>query len=85
MFDCYHTQIMQGDLLARIRAHLPVIGHIQIAAVPSRAEPDEGEVNFPWLIEAIRGLGYEAPIGAEYKPRSGKTSDGLDWLARFPG
>lgn len=80
MFDCYHTQIMQGDLISRIKAHLPKIGHIQIAAVPSRAEPDEGEVNFAWLVPAIRELGYTAPIGAEYKPRTGRTSDGLAWM-----
>jgi 2-dehydrotetronate isomerase len=85
MFDCYHTQIMQGDLISRIKAQLPKIGHIQIAAVPSRAEPDEGEVNFAWLVPAIRELGYTAPIGAEYKPRTGRTADGLGWLARMPG
>lgn len=85
MFDCYHSQIMQGDLLRRVQKHLPLIGHIQIAAVPSRAEPDEGEVNFSWLVPAIRALGYSAPIGAEYKPRSGKTADGLGWLAKLPG
>ena len=85
MFDCYHSQIMQGDLISRIRQHLPLIGHIQIAAVPSRAEPDEGEVDFAWLVGAIRALGYTAPIGAEYKPRTGRTADGLAWLARLPG
>ncbi|OIP87960.1 MAG: isomerase [Rhodobacterales bacterium CG2_30_65_12] len=84
MFDCYHSQIMQGDLITRVRDHLALIGHIQIAAVPSRAEPDEGEVNYAWLVGAIRGLGYGAPIGAEYKPRSGRTSDGLAWLAALP-
>ena len=84
MFDCYHSQIMQGDLISRIRTHLPLIGHIQIAAVPSRAEPDEGEVDFAWLIGEIRKLGYSAPIGAEYKPRTGRTADGLAWLANMP-
>lgn len=85
MFDCYHSQIMQGDLITRIRDHLQLIGHIQIAAVPSRAEPDEGEVDYTWLVREIRDLGYSAPIGAEYKPRSGRTSDGLAWLAALPG
>lgn len=84
MFDCYHSQIMQGDLVTNIRKYLGLIGHIQIAAVPSRAEPDEGEVNFPWLVAAIRDLGYAAPIGAEYKPRTGRTADGLGWLAAHP-
>jgi len=42
MFDCYHIQIMQGDLGRRIKQHLPSIGHIQFAAVPDRGEPDLG-------------------------------------------
>ncbi|WP_226781338.1 hydroxypyruvate isomerase family protein [Oceaniglobus trochenteri] len=83
MFDCYHTQIMQGDLTRRIERHLPLVGHIQIAAVPDRGEPNEGEVNFPALLNSIRALGYTAPIGAEYRPRSGNTHDGLGWLTAY--
>lgn len=83
MFDCYHTQIMQGDLTKRIEAHLPLIGHIQIAAVPDRGEPDQGEVHFPNLIAAIRAMGYDGPIGAEYKPRGTDTAAGLGWLAAY--
>ncbi len=83
MFDCYHTQIMQGDLTRRIETHLPIIGHIQIAAVPDRGEPDAGEVDFRWLLHRLGEMGYDRPIGAEYKPRSGRTGDGLGWLAAF--
>ncbi|MBY8975462.1 TIM barrel protein [Rhodobacteraceae bacterium NNCM2] len=84
MFDCYHTQIMQGDLLRRIEAHLPVIGHLQFAAAPSRAEPDGGEVAFDRLIPAVEALGYDGYWGAEYKP-AGAVEDGLGWLAAFRG
>ncbi len=83
MFDCYHTQIMQGDLIRRIARHLPVIGHIQIAAVPDRGEPDAGEVHFPNLVAAIRAAGFTAPIGAEYKPRGADTAAGLGWLSAY--
>jgi len=83
MFDCYHSQIMQGDLTERLRRHLPLIGHIQIAAVPDRGEPDGGEVHYLNLIAAIREMGFAAPIGAEYKPRGKTTQDGLAWLAAF--
>ncbi|MEM0944928.1 MAG: TIM barrel protein [Pseudomonadota bacterium] len=83
MFDCYHTQIMQGDLTRRIEALLPVIGHIQIAGVPDRGEPDRGEVAFAALLPTIYGLGYTGYIGAEYKP-SGKVEDGLGWMAALP-
>jgi hydroxypyruvate isomerase len=75
-------QIMQGDLATHLRDLLPVIGHIQIAAVPDRGEPDQGEVDYRWLMGHIDKLGYTGPIGAEYKPRNGTTA-GLGWLAQF--
>lgn len=81
-FDCYHVQIMQGDLIRRIERHLPLIGHIQIAAVPSRAEPDEGEVNYPGVCAALDGMGYAGWVAAEYQPR-GRTEDGLAWLCGY--
>src|ERR1039458_886640 len=77
-FDFYHVQIVGGDLLHRLEKYLPVIGHLQCAAVPSRHEPDEGEVNYPALFEAVDRLGYQGWIGAEYRPR-GRTEDGLSW------
>ena len=77
-FDFYHVQIVGGDLLHRLEKYLPVIGHLQCAAVPSRHEPDEGEVNYPALFEAVDHLGYKGWIGAEYRPR-GRTEDGLSW------
>jgi len=79
MFDCYHVQIMQGDLIRRLTAHLLLIGHVQIAAVPSRAEPDEGELNAPEILRALDGIGYSGCVGAEYRPRD-RTEDGLGWL-----
>ncbi|MFU8881699.1 MAG: hydroxypyruvate isomerase family protein [Rhodobacterales bacterium] len=82
MFDCYHMQIMQGDLATHLQKLLPIIGHIQIAAVPDRGEPDQGEVGYPWLMRHLASLGYSDPIGAEYKPRAG-TLNGLVWLDRF--
>lgn len=82
LFDCYHTQLMQGSLYRWIEHLLPLIGHIQIAAVPTRAEPDEGEIAFDRLIPMIESLGYDGHIGAEYKPR-GDVEDGLGWLAAF--
>lgn len=82
MADCYHMQIGGGDLLTRIERHLPLIAHIQFASVPARAEPDEGEVFYEWLLPAIARLGYEGAFGAGYIPR-GTTEEGLDWLKRF--
>jgi 2-dehydrotetronate isomerase len=78
-FDCYHVQIMQGDLIRRIERHLPLIGHVQIAAVPSRNEPDSGEVNYPAIFAALDGVGYTGWVAAEYCPR-GRTEEGLGWM-----
>lgn len=79
MFDCYHLQIMQGDLTRRLTAHLSSIGHIQIAAVPDRGEPDGGELHYPNLLGTLDELGWTGYIGAEYKPRV-DTESGLSWM-----
>lgn len=76
MFDCYHMQIMRGDLLNTVRHYLPIIGHIQFAGVPNRDEPDRGEVNYPWLLPAIEQLGYDGFFGAEYRP----VSEDFAWM-----
>jgi 2-dehydrotetronate isomerase len=82
MFDAYHVQIMEGDLTKRLERHFDIIGHVQIAAVPSRAEPDEGEVSLAHLLGVLDRLGYKGLVGCEYKPR-GKTEDGLGWMKAF--
>jgi hydroxypyruvate isomerase len=81
-FDLYHAQIMGGDLATRLRQHLPIIGHMQIAGVPDRNEPDGGEVNYPYLFELIDGLGYQGWIGCEYRPRT-STLAGLGWARPY--
>jgi 2-dehydrotetronate isomerase len=81
-FDFYHVQIVGGDLIHRLEKFLPVIGHLQCAAVPSRHEPDEGEVNYPAVFEAVDKFGYRGWIGAEYRPR-GRTEDGLGWARQY--
>jgi 2-dehydrotetronate isomerase len=81
-FDFYHVQIVGGDLIHRLEKFLPLIGHLQCGAVPSRHEPDEGEVNYPAVFEAVDRLGYKGWIGAEYRPR-GRTEDGLGWLRKY--
>jgi hydroxypyruvate isomerase len=81
-FDFYHAQIVGGDLITRFEKHLRLVGHVQIAAVPSRHEPDEGEVNYPAIFAALNRLGYGGWIGCEYRPR-GKTEDGLGWAREY--
>lgn len=79
MFDCYHIQIMEGDLTRRLQKCLPVIGHIQFASVPERREPTLGEINYRHIFRQIAQMGYAAPLGAEYKP-DGPTEPTLGWL-----
>lgn len=81
-FDFYHMQIVGGDLTHRLKQYLPLIGHLQCGAVPSRHEPDEGEVNYPAVFDAVDALGYKGWIGAEYRPR-GRTEDGLGWARKY--
>ncbi len=82
MFDVYHVGVSEGDIITRLGRHMPRTGHIQIAAVPSRAEPDEGEIAYPAVFRAIERLGYAGWIGCEYKPRAG-TDVGLGWMKQF--
>ncbi|OZI67293.1 2-oxo-tetronate isomerase [Bordetella genomosp. 11] len=79
--DLYHCQIVEGDLEMRIRQYVPTgrVGHIQIAGVPARHEPDAGEVNFPHLFRVLDEVGYDGWIGCEYRPAAG-TREGLGWL-----
>ncbi len=83
-FDFYHAQIVGGDLFRRFEKHLPLVGHVQIAAVPSRHEPDEGEVNYPAIYAMLDAVGYQGWVAAEYFPR-GRTEDGLSWLRKAEG
>jgi hydroxypyruvate isomerase len=80
--DLYHCQIVEGDLAAKIRRYLPGVGHVQIAGVPQRHEPDLGEVNYPFLFALLDELGYDGWIGCEYRPRAG-TSAGLGWAKPY--
>lgn len=77
--DFYHTQIVEGDLETRMRKYAPYWGHMQVASVPKRNEPDSGEVNYPYLFRVIDEIGYQGWVGCEYRP-AGKTTDGLAWL-----
>ena len=81
-FDFYHVQIVGGDIVRRLEKFLPVIGHLQCAAVPTRHEPDEGEVNYPYVFGEVDRLGYAGWIGAEYRPRFG-TEQGLGWAKPY--
>ncbi|MYB22403.1 MAG: TIM barrel protein [Chloroflexi bacterium] len=82
-YDCYHMQIMEGNLTETIRTHLDVIGHVQISGVPGRHEPDpEQEINYPYVLSLIDELGYDGWVGCEYRPRE-STLAGFEWARPY--
>lgn len=87
--DLYHCQIVEGDVATKLRQYLPsgAVGHVQVAGVPERQEPDTGELNYPYLFGLLDALGYSGWVGCEYRPRqggqTGGTSSGLGWLAPY--
>jgi len=87
--DLYHCQVVEGDLAMKLRHYLPTgnVGHLQIAGVPDRNEPDLGELNYPYLFSVLDELGYAGWVGCEYRPRAGMrpggTSAGLGWLRPY--
>jgi hydroxypyruvate isomerase len=83
--DIYHCQIVEGDITTHLRQFMPTgrVGHLQIAGVPDRNEPDGGELSYRHVLEELAALGYGEWIGLEYRPRNpgpGGTSAGLSWL-----
>lgn len=81
-FDAYHVQITEGNAVHRFRQLEPLIGHVQVAGVPDRHEPDEGELDYPAFFRALDTSGYTGWVGAEYHPR-GKTEKGLGWAKPY--
>ena len=81
-FDIYHRQIIHGDVLTGLRTLLPIIGHVQIAAVPQRHEPGTGELDDFRILRELDALGYAGFVGCEYRP-AGNTVAGLGWFNRL--
>lgn len=88
--DLYHCQVSEGDLATFNRRWLPTgpVEHLQIAGLPTRIEPDIGEIRYEFLFDLIdevaAGAGWSGWIGCGYRPvrgtAPGATSDGLGWL-----
>jgi hydroxypyruvate isomerase len=68
LFDCYHMQIMEGDLVNHIKRNIDVIGHFHSAGVPGRHEVFIGETNYPFVLSQIEQLGYQGVFGLEFAP-----------------
>lgn len=78
-YDIYHQQRMRGELVATFLKYRHRIAHIQVADNPDRHDPGTGEINFPYVFNALAEAGYIGWIGCEYKPKTA-TEAGLAWL-----
>jgi hydroxypyruvate isomerase len=75
LFDIYHVQIMEGDVISRIKEFHPYIGHYHTAGVPGRGELDDTqEINYPPIMKAIADTGYQGYVGQEFIPVQDKVA-----------
>jgi hydroxypyruvate isomerase len=71
LYDIYHMQIMEGDVIATIKEYHPYINHYHTGGVPGRAEIDETqELNYPAIVKAILATGYKGFIAQEFIPKN---------------
>jgi hydroxypyruvate isomerase len=68
LFDIYHMQIMSGNILSFIRKNMEYIGHLHIAGVPGRHEPEPCELNYRFILDEVEKAGYTCTAGLEYWP-----------------
>ena len=83
--DLYHCQIVEGDVATRIRRYVATghVGHVQIAGVPERHEPDTGELDYRYLFAVLDESGYDGWVGCEYRPRAGADAGRHDARPRL--
>src|SRR5215211_7442578 len=80
--DLYHMQRMEGNLVANLREHVGLIGHVQIADSPGRGEPGTGEIQYLFVLGELERLGYDGYVGLEYNPTTESTEESLGWLPK---
>ena len=81
-YDSFQMQRMEGNLVANIREHFDMIGHVQIADSPDRTEPGTGEIHYPYVFGVLEELGYDGYVGLEYGPSTEETEESLNWLPK---
>jgi hydroxypyruvate isomerase len=81
-YDFHNAQLMEGRITRTLEANISCIRHMQIAGLPNRTPPDEGEINHGYAFDLIDRLGYEGWVGCEYRPR-GNTLESLGWAAPY--
>lgn len=74
LYDIYHMQVMEGNIIATLERNIDWIGHIHVADVPGRHQPGTGELNYRNILRALERLNYQGLVGFEFEP-TGKTED----------
>jgi len=73
LYDFYHVQIMNGDVVRTMRDNLDLICHVQMAGSPSRAELDDSEIDYRHIAREIVAMGYDGFVCQEYEPTPGRN------------
>lgn len=83
MVDVFHMQQIQGNITRSLKEYFPLVGHVQIAQVPNRNEPNtDGEIDYKFVLNTLKELGYNDWIGLEYKPVADPMK-GLSWINEY--
>jgi hydroxypyruvate isomerase len=82
LYDTYHMQLAEGNLVNTISKNIDKIGHLQFGDVPNRHEPGTGEINFLSLIRTLNDIGYDGYVGLEYFPIGGHP---FQWIQEQKG
>ncbi|GKZ14497.1 TIM barrel protein [Haladaptatus sp. T7] len=85
LFDVYHQQITEGNVIANMTSHLDHIGYVHIADVPGRHEPGTGELDYENILPALAAAGYDGYIGCEFSPEGDDTAAVSDCRAILNG
>lgn len=80
LYDAYHMQIMEGNIIETVQRGIDTIGYFHVADVPGRFEPGSGELNYLNILRALKGAGYDGKVGFEFTPRNGNSDEVVDHL-----
>lgn len=73
LYDIYHMQIMEGNIIQTIKENMDAIGYIHIADVPGRFQPGTGEINYTNIFKALNEIDYKGYVGFEFEPKGADT------------
>lgn len=85
LFDIYHQQISEGNIIERLIGNLDVIGHVHVADVPGRHQPGTGELNYANILGKLCDAGYEGFVGLEFEPTISSKEAALAALKLIKG